>query len=148
MRYLTMVLAFGGLLFVSGCGDSSDVGKTFPVSGKIYLDNRPLTATTTTVLFKPDASKGNTSTLEPAGTLDDNGTYRLLTKGKEGAPPGWYKVIVTAIDPKAPLQTGKRREPAPRSLVPGKYGQAGTSDLVIEVVESPQPGAYDLKLTQ
>ena len=141
-----------GLLCVflaSGCGDDSGVGKTFPVSGKVTLDNEPLTAKTTVVLFKPDAAKGNASPFEPAGTVDHQGNYTLLSKGKKGARPGWYKVIVTATEPRDDSPKGPRRHrPVPRSLVPPKYGQATTTDLAIEVVENPASGAYDLKLTK
>ena len=68
---------------------------------------------------------------------------------KTGAPPGWYKVVVTATTTDVNVPPGKRRDhPRPKSLVAAKYGQAKTSELAVEVVESPIPGAYDLKLTQ
>src|SRR5437588_5719848 len=81
-----------------GCGDDSGVGKTFPVEGRVTINQEPLTAKSTVVLFKPDAAKGNTSTFEPVGTVDENGNYTLMTQGKKGAPPGWYKVVVTATE--------------------------------------------------
>jgi hypothetical protein len=132
------------------CGDTSGVGRTVPVSGKVILQDEPWTAKTTIVLFKPDTSRGNTSPFEPAGTVDAEGNYTLTTKGKNGAPPGWYKVIVTAREETAPVhpKTPKQHRPAARSLLPAKYGQAETSGLLIEVVESPVPGAYDLKLSK
>jgi hypothetical protein len=132
-----------------GCGDDSGVGKTYPVAGKVMIGNVPLTARSTIVLFKPDASRGNSSSFEPSGTVDADGYYTLQTRGKRGARPGWYKVIVTAHDDSPPShpKTPQHR-PAARSLVPAKYGLAKTSDLSIEVVENPAPGAYDLKLTQ
>ena len=68
----------------SGCGDSSGVGRTVPVAGQITLDNTPLTATNTVVLFKPDAAKGNACPWEPTGTVDGQGNYTLSTKGKRG----------------------------------------------------------------
>ncbi len=133
-----------------GCGDDSGVGKTVPVSGKVFLEDTPWTAKTTIVLFKPDTSKGNTSPFEPTGTVDAAGTYTLTTKGKNGAPPGWYKVIVTAREEAAPehAKLPKQHRPVARSLLPAKYGQAETSGLSIEVVENPAPGAYDLKLSK
>jgi hypothetical protein len=147
VRYaLTWAACFTALV-VLGCGDTSGVGKTFPVRGKVTLENQPLAAETAVVLFKPDASKGNSSPWEPTANVDKDGNYSLSTNGKSGAPPGWYKVIVTATEsgvasPKDP----KRGHPHPRSLVPAQYGQAKTTDLVIEVVENPGLGAYDLKL--
>jgi hypothetical protein len=131
----------------SGCGDASGVGKTLPVAGRITLDGVPLTAATTVVLFKPDKAKGNASPWEPTGTVDNQGKYTLNTKGKRGAPPGWYKVIVTAVEAQPNAVKGKRLQlPTPKSLVPARYGQAATTTLAVEVVESPGPEAYDLKL--
>jgi hypothetical protein len=134
----------------SGCNDGG-VGKTYPVSGKVLLDGQPLVAKSATVLFKPDASKGNTSPFEPVASVDSGGNYTLYTRKQRGAPPGWYKVLVTATaeesaapDSKKPL----KKRPLPQSLVPGKYAQATTTPLQIEVVESPAAGAYDLTLTK
>ncbi len=132
------------------CGDSSGVGQTLPVSGKITLVNEPLTARNTVVLFLPDASKGNSSPFEPTGTVDEEGNYSMQTKGKKGAPPGWYKVVITARDESAieHPKSQKNHRPVARSLIPAKYGQEKTSGLSVEVVENPAPGAYDLKLTK
>ncbi len=136
------------LLLAAGC-DSSGVGKTYPVSGKVTLDGKPLTAATTIILFKPDAAKGNSSPFEPTGTVDDQGNYTLVTSGKKGAPPGAYKVVVTATEP--PKDEGRRspkhKRPGGQTLLPSRYGQAATTTVAIEVVETPPPGAYDIKLT-
>jgi hypothetical protein len=143
---LPLALLYGCL--ASGCGDDSGIGPTFPVAGKVTINNAPLTAKSTIVLFKPDASRGNTSPFEPAGTVDADGSYSLKTKGKNGAPPGWYKVVVTAREESPPVHPqNPRHRPATKSLVPAKYGLEKTSDLSIEVVENPGLGAYDLKLT-
>jgi hypothetical protein len=136
-------------LFALGCSGTSGVGKTFPVRGKVTLNDQPLAAGTAVVLYKPDASKGNSSPWEPTANVDKEGNYSLTTNGKAGAPPGWYKVIVTATESGvAAPNDPKRGHPHPRSLVHAKYGQAKTTDLVIEVIENPGPGAYDLKLKQ
>jgi hypothetical protein len=131
-----------------GCGDSSGVGPTFPVAGKVTLNDAPVTAKTTIVLFKPDASKGNASPFQPTGTVDADGVYTLKTEGKKGAPPGWYKVVVTAREDSPTVHPNNPKDhPASKSLVPAKYGDATTSPFSVEVVEKPQPGAYDLKLS-
>lgn len=150
-RLLRLMPFLAALLFgpmVLGCGDDAGVGKTFPVAGRITINQEPLTAKSTVVLFKPDASKGNTGAFEPVGTVDEQGDYTLQTKGKNGAPPGWYKVVVTATEssPVHPNNPQGGHRPVAQSLVPAKYGQEQTSDLSIEVVENPAPGAYDLRL--
>jgi len=129
----------------SGCGGG---GKTYPVSGKVTVNGQPLVAKSAIVVFKPDASKGNTTPHEPTAQVDSSGNYSLSTKNQRGAPPGWYKVLVTAVDTGAPPATKKlTRRPVPKSLVAPKYGQEKSTPLHVEVVASPDEGAYDLKLT-
>src|SRR5262245_59045081 len=132
-----------------GCGDDG-VGKTYPVAGSVTIDGEPLVSKTAVVLFKPDAAKGNTTPHEPAASLDSSGNYTLYTKKQRGAPAGWYKVVVTATETESPppAKGPVTKRPLPRSLVPGKYGQATTTPLEIEVVSTPASGAYDLKLTK
>src|SRR5262245_38555371 len=67
------------VLLAVGCGDDSGVGKTYPVSGKVTLNGEPLIAKTATVLFKPDVAKGNTTTFEPAASVDSSGNYTVFT---------------------------------------------------------------------
>ncbi|HLJ92854.1 MAG TPA: hypothetical protein VKU02_06640 [Gemmataceae bacterium] len=129
-----------GIALVAGCGDSSS--NLVPVVGKVIVDGKPLTTGTGIVNYRPE--KGSLNHKEPAAKIEPDGTYRLTTDGKEGAPPGRYRVLVVdveEIDPKNGFPYGKRR-----SHVNYKYGDLKTTDLVIEVVPSPGPGAYDLKL--
>jgi hypothetical protein len=126
--------------FVVGC-DRSGVGRVVPVKGIVTIDGKPLT--TGSLVFKPDAGKGNQSTFEPAGQIGADGSYELFTGPKEGAPLGWYNIGVVAqelnaADPYA----------APKSLIPAKYADAVSSGVAIEVVENPAAGAYDIRLTK
>jgi hypothetical protein len=138
-----------------GCGDRSGVGLTYAVHGKVTLDGKPFNASTTVILFKPDAARGNENQFSPAGGVNQEGDYMLSTKGKKGAPPGWYRVIVTAhegaVEHPKQAQGGAYgahpRRPTARALLPAKYGREESSELLIEVVENPAPGAYDLLLT-
>jgi hypothetical protein len=144
LRSLALMLIFTLPL---GCADSSGVGKTYPVVGKITFKNEPWTVESSVILLKPDRAKGNQTSFEPVGTVDEQGSYTINTKGKEGAPPGWYKVLVTASGNYEEHPKAKNRHPGPRSILPAKYGQETTTDLAIEVVERPSPNAYDLKLS-
>src|SRR5262245_43577043 len=113
---LSIILCGGVVLWAGpGCADRSGVGKTVPVTGKVYLGDRPLP--TGSVSFRPDASKGNTSTWEPSGDIGPDGTYKLSTNGKPGAPPGWYRVIVAADVPSNPNDPYSM----PRSIITAKY---------------------------
>ncbi|HEV3004072.1 MAG TPA: hypothetical protein VGX78_06395 [Pirellulales bacterium] len=151
-RIFALLTIAAASLEVCGCSDRSGVGTTYAVSGKVTLDGQPLNLNTTVILFEPDESKGNLGPFSPAGGVDEAGTYSLKTKGRSGAPPGWYRVIVTAHEgnvphPKQGDEGGHAGRPVARSLVPAKYGQGATTDLSIEVVAEPGAGAYDLHLT-
>ncbi len=138
------------LLPLAGCGSDPGIAPVFPVTGKITINDQPLKAATAMVVFKPDTSKKNSSTFEPSGTLDEQGVYSLVTKGRPGAPLGWYKVVVVAHDGKqfADMTKTRHQRPVVGSLLPAKYGSAETTDLAVEVVEYPAAGAYDLKLNK
>ena len=137
------------MILAAGCG-GAEIGRTYPVRGTLTINGEPLLAKTTTVLFQPDAARGNNSKYESNGILDGTGTYQLTTQGRRGALAGWYKVIVTAYD--APPEHRKSAKPGARpvvmSLVPAKYGRAESTPLAVEVVANPAPGAYDLKLSK
>jgi hypothetical protein len=143
-RWLTGLCAVTLLAVVAGCGaDNGD--RLLPVAGKVALGDRPLTIGV--VSFRPDASKGNQSMHHPHGEINAEGRYELTTQGKKGAPPGWYKVLVFADG-----NTTDNNPPAhplpPNWLMNVKYTAESTTDLFIEVVETPSAGAYDLTVSK
>jgi hypothetical protein len=128
---------WSAIVFVlAGCGGET----TIQVKGKVLVDGQPLTVGT--VIFTPDAAKGNTSLDEPRGQLDANGVYHLYrTKGSTAVAPGWYKISISAQrlkDPKDPYSYVSR--------IPTKFANPETSGLALEVVADPAPGAYDIAL--
>jgi hypothetical protein len=131
------VLACAALL---GCGARGE--KLVPVAGQVTIDGVPLK--TGSVTYHADAAKGNSTPHIPVGVIDADGRYKLASATKEGAPPGWYRVTVTAqepIDPKNPYAL-------PKYLIDPKYGDAITSSLEVEVAPNKSPSAYDLKLAK
>jgi hypothetical protein len=62
-----------------------------------------------------------------------------MPQEKKGAPLGWYKVVVIALDNARPGVNLK-------SFIDKKYGDEKTTPLSVEVVENPEPGRYDLDL--
>jgi hypothetical protein len=152
-RLRFLVLFFLGLA-AAGCGSGF---KTVPVSGRLLLNGEPLTDADATIVFRPDASKGNTLNLDFAGTADEEGNYTLhYGNGNSGAAPGWYKVAVVAMEPLQPRrpptpEERKKIRPGPsahvrKSLIDEKYKVPTSSGIEIEVVESPAANAYDLSL--
>jgi hypothetical protein len=124
-------------LNLSGCAPAESL---IPVEGKITLDGKPLTKGS--VIFHPDASKGNATLNQPHGEIDPSGTYRLFTqRDRDGAPPGWYKVSVMAQE-RDPNDVYKITW-----ITPPPYANHETSGIRIEVVEAPAPGAYDVAIS-
>jgi hypothetical protein len=120
------------VLALSGCGG---VGTLYPVSGKVTVDGKPLQDAQ--LSFVPDKEQGNQTPATPFGKVKD-GNYSLTTKDKAGAPAGRYKVMVMTRYPGGPEKPAE---------LPRRYTDPGKSGLAVEVVPSPAPGAYDLKLT-
>jgi hypothetical protein len=73
--------------------------------------------------------------------MDGEGRYRMLTGLKPGAATGWYKVTVSVAEQPDPNDAYKFT-----FLVPQEYVDKDKSKPALEVVENPEPGAYDLKL--
>jgi hypothetical protein len=140
-----MLLA--ALTALAGC--SAATGPVVPVQGIVTCDGKPLT--TGTVVFRPDAARGNTGP-DAIGSIEENGEFVLATRAgdstRDGVAPGWYKVGVVAVRPPDPnaMRIGGMPPPA-TPLIPIKYADAGSSGLSVEVVENPRAGAYDLKLS-
>jgi hypothetical protein len=142
-RGCSVLLGAALVLGATGCGKEGP--KLLPVEGAVTVGDQPLNMGTERrrgyVELIPDAARGNTSPELPRGYIDPEGRYKISTNQKPGAPPGWYRVRVDASDQPDPNNAYKFQ-----SLVPQRYIDGGTTPLSIEVVESPAPGAYDLKL--
>ena len=135
-RILTTLTLAAVLAAVAGCSGP------VPVKGHASVDSKPLSSGS--VRFIPDKDKGNTVTAEPLGYISEQGTYEMTTNGKPGAPPGWYKVVVTAVEP---VDLNNPSPPPAKSLISVKYNQPETTDLSVEVKAGAAEGAYDLKLS-
>ena len=109
-----------------------------PVSGVLTVSAKPVP--NGTVTFYPDASKGNASPHQPCGVLGADGRFTLsVPGGHPGAPPGWYKVVVYAVDNPQPGRPNKY-------WAAKKYADIATTPLSVEVIDKPEPGRYDRSL--
>jgi len=105
----------------------------------VTLDGKPLLGGV--LVFHPDESKGNNVRAGCSGPVKD-GRYTLATSAVtradtgSGAPLGWYKVTLTNDLPGMPI-----------IKVHKKYLRPETTPLAVEIVDDPQPGAYDLQMT-
>lgn len=132
-------LGFTLLIAVAGCGGDGIV--RYPVTGTVSVSGQVLKGKTGSVTFKPDAAKGNTSPLEPAGLLEKDGTYTLRTNNQPGAPAGHYKVLVHVTE------AGLDRENPGKAIIHRKFSDLKSTPIVVEVTPAAAPKSFDLSLT-
>jgi hypothetical protein len=133
-RLLAVILAG---VAIAGC-NSRPTEKLVPVSGRALVDGKPVPAGNIT--FYPDRTKDNKTGHQPMGIIEANGRYELFVPvGRKGAPEGWYRVVVYAVDDPQPGKPNKY-------FVAKDYADVETTPLRVEVSASAEPGRYDLKL--
>jgi hypothetical protein len=123
-------------------GHHEDEIKLLPVSGTVRVGDKILPMGR--VEFYPDESKGNNSKRNSTGVVSVDGSYKLTTgyEGgtKEGAPPGWYKVVVHPGTAVTEEQKGLKAETFAQ-----EYTNPKRTRLQMGVKEG---GSYDIKLTK
>ena len=145
------------MLFFMGCGEEDKIGPTLPVRGKVNIDGKPLQSGAVT--FVPDDQKGNKAKISAQGQVKD-GSFTLtsssVTNQKEGAPPGWYKAIISTGGPmggnKDVGKVGEAEKGKPPSVGLGgtgapiakKYTTFMDTPLFFEVKDG---GTYDIEAT-
>jgi hypothetical protein len=154
MKCLRSLRLVGLFVLVSVCaaaGCGKKLPSMSPVSGKVTVDNKPLTGGQVTLM--PEIPKPTLENAKPqsetvdvgisSGQIASDGTYKIFTAGKEGAPLGKYKITVTptmmpSSDPKVPFPIGFNQ----------RFANPRDTPLRFEVVASPAAGAYDLKVSK
>jgi hypothetical protein len=129
---IALVSCAVGLVALAGCSNGASIGPCVAVEGKVTLGAKPLVGGT--VMFVPleRESKGP----RPEGEIDAQGLYALKTGGKEGAPPGRYRALVTISG----------LDKAQNAAFDPLYSHWDKSPLVVPVTEGAAAGTYDLKL--
>lgn len=137
------------LLTVSGCGGSDDPDRpeVAPAGGVVNHQGEPVAEAT--VNFHPQQDGGHAA----YGKTDAGGRFRLQTFAvDDGAVPGDYRVTVhkNEAPPPAPGEFDPDYDPeyvapAPKSLLPDKYGNPATSGLTAKVVAG-QDNEFPLEL--
>lgn len=132
---LLALLPIGVLTVLSGCGRGEFQGlrqRTFPVTGEVRLDGRPLAGAT--IVFKPVDSSAFKWREQPQARSDAEGRFTLFTYAAgDGAPAGAYRVgiaVVGSSDDEGGDQV--RREPGAAKPHP-RFSDATTSGLTATV---------------
>ncbi len=122
-RYASLAVTVAVLLIclLTTFGDSDDRPERVPVSGRVLIDDEPLTAGT--IIFIPE--DGVHSSI---GTIDKTGHFTLTCyDGDDGAVLGMHRMEV--------VLTETLDEDAPPWLVPEKYTNHQTSKLAAEITK-------------
>lgn len=157
--YLTVVLC---CLSAAGCGSGSGFPKTYPVSGVVTYNGKPVEGAMVT--FQLNEGKENA-----IGTTDSTGEYKLtMFQPGDGAIPGQYRVGVSKLPPAPPAvntppagtlasgelganyappaQSETAAKPKVRTEIPEKYANDQTSALRATVTTAgPNRFDFDLK---
>ncbi|WP_148072181.1 hypothetical protein [Bythopirellula goksoeyrii] len=147
---LSGVVAYVAIGMILGCSEVEIIIQHVPVRGKVQVDGQPVPSGT--VSFRPDAERGNQSMEQPAGMLQEDGRYKLFSANQEGAPPGWYRVLIIAdnfrvVDPPtSPVWPEFPEGYLPKALVNQRYLYFHQTDLLVEVKENQDPDEYVLRL--
>ena len=104
------------------------------MKGLVLLDEQPLTAGT--VVFGPEPADKDRPAI--VGTIAQDGTYTVSIKDNDGIPIGRYRATVFV---------GRVGKASPDAPFAPRFSSRD-SPLVLDVVENPRPGAYDLRLTK
>jgi hypothetical protein len=144
---LRVCLCLGMLGVFAGCSGetSKPLPATVEVSGKVTLDGAPLTSAMVTYV-----PKGETKGIECVGVTDDTGEYTLKQiRGKDGAPPGEYTVVINRYVKAdgSPIILDGSEPPANLGAVeslPPHYSSASDSTLTKTVPEAG--GKLDFEL--
>lgn len=116
---------------LTGC-EQADPNRVavFPVTGAATLNGQPLPAGALVVLHPKNTTDARV--LPARGHVGSDGTFKITTyEDNDGAAAGDYAVTVTYYPP---VQKGDSVAPGP-NVLPRKYENAVTTDLVIHVAE-------------
>lgn len=131
-RRLSLTLAIGGLLAISGigCGGASDTLPREAVSGSIQFEGKPLAQGT--IQFMPTAQAEGGAATVGSGIITD-GKYTIAKD--QGLLPGGYKVVISSAPPGdgAPAEEMPgMAPPPPKDLIPAKYNANSTLNAEIK----------------
>lgn len=136
MCLIVVGLACFAMSTCTGCwgGGSAKVAE---VKGQVTLDGKPGLAECS-VTFVPEATKGTKGPTSGA-KIEADGQYVLLCgTGQKGAVVGFHKVVIRpsfAADGggSSPTGTAPAVAAGPKVVVPRKYTDINTTDLLVEV---------------
>jgi hypothetical protein len=111
------------VLLAAGC--ERDDPLPAPVHGRVFYQGSPLSHGS--IVFTPDPDRGGSGPLA-RGNIQADGTYTLTTDGRKGAPAGWHRVSIVAVETSSTRPRSTEFAEV-RSLLPRKYAAPDLSGL-------------------
>lgn len=134
------IWGFYALVIVAAGGCSAGTPEVlYPVAGTVRVGEQVLTGGGTIQFEMIDVGKSG-KRYTSASTIDEQGRFRLITFGKEGAPAGTHRVWVIPDFARMPDKIGVN--PVALSPIPRKYMMPTTTDIEVEV----KPDENDLEI--
>ena len=159
MQRTVCVIALAASFLAAGCNSGPRHPPTYPVSGTVMQEGKPLAGAT--VVFVP--AEGAVGQEAATGVTDAEGRFKLTTySADDGANAGDYQIKVSKFDGKAPtkeeqesyisyeeeqkMQFAADEKPTPpsKNLLKAKYANEATSGFTFSVKKGPNTA--DLKL--
>ncbi|NLX96157.1 MAG: carboxypeptidase regulatory-like domain-containing protein [Rhodopirellula sp.] len=138
-----LILGFLALLLI-GCGGSGgDLPPLQPVSGTVILDGQPLKGAA--VEFVPI---GTTSGTGASASTGPDGKFALKCQGRDGAPAGEYRVVISKEvmpDGSDPPPDVMPAESGAQQMLPPEYSDYEQTTIKKTVAEGG--GTIDIELT-
>lgn len=129
---LARLFSLAGLLAIAGCGGGDLRQPTYPVSGSVTIDDKPL-ADATVVFHAVDKSKFKWQEL-PQGKTDANGKFTIFTyETGDGAPAAEYNVGIALLEPVADDGGDQVKHTKNQVKLPLKYTDPNKSGLKAKV---------------
>ena len=154
-----LILPLLAALILIGCNSGARRPATYPVTGTVTYQGKPLAGALVTFVPAEDG-KNEAAT----GMTDAEGKFKLTTySADDGANAGDYLIKVAKWDGKKPTNeeqeayiisyeeeqklqfTDEKPTPPAKNLLPAKYGYEGTSGLTLSVTKAG-PNHIDIKL--
>jgi hypothetical protein len=131
-------VGFVSLALIAGCGGGLPQQKTYPVTGTVTLDGKPLP--NVTVIFHAENAASFKWKELPQGTTDAEGKFTVFTYTNapaDGAPAGSYKVGIEFTPPPQDDDGNDQVKRVKGVRIPAKYADPKTSGLTATVDAKP-----------
>jgi hypothetical protein len=131
MRMMLVLLSFFGASTL-GCSNGMPQQKTYPVSGQVLYEGRPVKGLT--VVLRPLDSTNFKWQEQPQAVSDDDGKFSIRTyDADDGAPAGEYQVGIAMLDPVDEEGGDQVKRRSDALLIPAKYADPATSGLKVKI---------------